>query len=239
MACQHTKPLALDALEYVSLGIVKDVLKMKVLSMEEFDSLNTELNKAKTDLDSLNTELNKAKTDLDSLNTELNKAKTDLEAMTFDKTNVGAASQEWREKLKTCVVKVSGLEEELAAAKAAVGTTEAAPAEETKTFAVGDIVKGDWQMEGKYYRGVVTAVEGDNITIKYDDDGSSETLLIDSVRAVDGQPTSEPTYVPTYEPTEEEKKPDPMGFNNPEKEAPDLMEFNNAQQEGGRLRSRR
>jgi len=31
--------LALDALEYLSLGIVKDVLKMKVMSIEEFDKL--------------------------------------------------------------------------------------------------------------------------------------------------------------------------------------------------------
>ena len=183
---------------------------MKVLSVEEFDSLNT----------------------------ELNKAKTDLEAITGAKTNAEAESQAWREKLKTCVVKVSGLEEELAAAKAHGGTTVVSPADETKTFAVGDIVKGNWQMEGTFYRGVVISVDGDKITINYDDDDTFETLLVDSVRAVDGQPTSEPTYVPTYEPTQEEKKPDPMGLNNPEKEVPDLTEFDNTG-EGGRLRSRR
>jgi chromosome segregation ATPase len=36
----HQLFLALDALEYLSLGIVKDVLKMKVMSIEEFDKLN-------------------------------------------------------------------------------------------------------------------------------------------------------------------------------------------------------
>ena len=71
--CLPRKTPALDALEYVSLGIVKDVLKMKVLSMEEFDLMRT----------------------------ELNKAKTDLEAITLRHTNAEGASQKWRQKLET------------------------------------------------------------------------------------------------------------------------------------------
>lgn len=42
---------AFDALEYVSLGIVKDVLKMKVLSLDEFDSMTADLEKTKKDLE--------------------------------------------------------------------------------------------------------------------------------------------------------------------------------------------
>ena len=38
-------------MEFVSLGIVKDVLKMKVLSLDEFDSMTADLEKTKKDLD--------------------------------------------------------------------------------------------------------------------------------------------------------------------------------------------
>jgi len=38
---------ALDGLEYISLGIVKDILKMKVLSTEQFSQLETDLEEAK------------------------------------------------------------------------------------------------------------------------------------------------------------------------------------------------
>uniref|UniRef100_A0A7S2VA96 Alpha-type protein kinase domain-containing protein n=1 Tax=Entomoneis paludosa TaxID=265537 RepID=A0A7S2VA96_9STRA len=47
---------------------------------------------------------------------------------------------------------------------------------------VGDRVEGNYCMEGTFYPGVVTAIEGDNFTVTYDDDGSSETLPADSVR---------------------------------------------------------
>ena len=70
---------ALDALEYVSVGIVKDVLKMKVLSVEDYDSLN------------------KAKTDLEAMTSDVNACKADAEA----------ARQEWREKLNMCEAKFS------------------------------------------------------------------------------------------------------------------------------------
>ena len=101
---------ALDALEYISVGIVKDVLKMKVLSVEEFESLN------------------KATTDLETMTSYLNACNADAEK----------ARLEWREKLNTCEAKFL--------------------AESSKKFAVGEKVKGNWQMEGEYYKGVVTAV---------------------------------------------------------------------------------
>ena len=72
--------------------------------------------------------------------------------------------------------------------------------ESTETFTVGEKVKGNWHMEGEYYKGVVTGLSGNDITIQYDDDGTSETLPISAVRAVGGD---EPTYEPTYEPTQE------------------------------------
>ena len=50
-------------------------------------------------------------------------------------------------------------------------------------FTVGDRVEGNWQLEGEYYSGIVTArVSSGNITIQYDDDASFETLPISSVR---------------------------------------------------------
>ena len=52
-----------------------------------------------------------------------------------------------------------------------------------KRFTVGDRVEGNWQLEGEYYSGIVTArVSSGNITIQYDDDASFETLPISSVR---------------------------------------------------------
>ena len=66
--------------------------------------------------------------------------------------------------------------------------------DDTGTFMVGQRVKGNWQMRGIYYNGVVTAISGKDITIQYDDDGTFETLPVSAVRALrsDG---------PTYEPT--------------------------------------
>lgn len=53
--------------------------------------------------------------------------------------------------------------------------------DESKKFTVGDRVEGNWQMRGKYYSGVVTAISAGNITIQYDDDSSFESLPISSV----------------------------------------------------------
>ena len=52
----------------------------------------------------------------------------------------------------------------------------------SKNFTVGERVQGNWQMEGTYYSGVVTASSPGSVTIQYDDDGSFETLPIGSVR---------------------------------------------------------
>ena len=45
-------------------------------------------------------------------------------------------------------------------------------------------MEGNWHMEGGYYSGVVIAISRGNITIKYDDDASVETLPINSVRSM-------------------------------------------------------
>ena len=56
------------------------------------------------------------------------------------------------------------------------------PESSSKKFAVGENVEGNWHMEGGYYGGVVVALSPGNITVRYDDDGSVETLPINSVR---------------------------------------------------------
>jgi len=58
------------------------------------------------------------------------------------------------------------------------------PESSSKTFAVGENVEGNWHMEGGYYGGVVVALSPGNITVRYDDDGSVETLPINSVRSM-------------------------------------------------------
>jgi len=58
---------------------------------------------------------------------------------------------------------------------------------------VGDKVEANYCLEGTYYAGIVTAVsdDGKNITVQYDDDGSSETLTEDNVRVLSGSATDE------------------------------------------------
>ena len=52
------------------------------------------------------------------------------------------------------------------------------------SFRVGDKVEGNYFLEGKYYPGVVDSVSNDGavINIKYDDDGTIESLSSDNVR---------------------------------------------------------
>ena len=61
---------------------------------------------------------------------------------------------------------------------------EVTESETTHTFTVGQKAWGNWQLRGKYYRGVITAISGNDITIQYDDDGTFETLPASAVRAV-------------------------------------------------------
>ena len=54
-------------------------------------------------------------------------------------------------------------------------------------FHVGDRVEGNYCMEGTFYPGVLTAIDKNNsedvmLTVQYDDDGSSETLVRSAVR---------------------------------------------------------
>lgn len=54
-------------------------------------------------------------------------------------------------------------------------------------FHVGDVVEGNYFMEGTYYPGKVIDVldNGNSVVIQYDDDGSSETLPADNVRPIE------------------------------------------------------
>jgi len=52
----------------------------------------------------------------------------------------------------------------------------------TFCFHVGDRVDANYAMEGTYYAGTVLQAQEDQVTIQYDDDGSSETLSKDHVR---------------------------------------------------------
>lgn len=54
-------------------------------------------------------------------------------------------------------------------------------------FHVGDIVEGNYFMEGTYYLGKIIEVldGGESVVIQYDDDGSTETLTIANVRSVE------------------------------------------------------
>lgn len=58
-------------------------------------------------------------------------------------------------------------------------------------FHVGDRVEGNYFMEGSFYPGVVVEVskDGNSLAIKYDDDGSTETLSNENVRSL--EPASE------------------------------------------------
>lgn len=54
-------------------------------------------------------------------------------------------------------------------------------------FHVGDVVEGNYYMEGTYYSGKVIDVldNGNSVVIQYDDDGSSETLAAEYVRPIE------------------------------------------------------
>ena len=54
-------------------------------------------------------------------------------------------------------------------------------------FQVGDIVEGNYFLEGTFYSGkVVDVLDGGNsVVIQYDDDGSTETLTVDNVRSME------------------------------------------------------
>ena len=54
-------------------------------------------------------------------------------------------------------------------------------------FRIGDVVEGNYFMEGTYYPGKVIEVldNGNSVVIQYDDDGSSETLTADNVRSIE------------------------------------------------------
>jgi elongation factor 2 kinase len=54
-------------------------------------------------------------------------------------------------------------------------------------FRVGDVVEGNYFMEGTYYAGKVVEVldDGNSVVIQYDDDGSTETLTVDNVRPIE------------------------------------------------------
>lgn len=58
-------------------------------------------------------------------------------------------------------------------------------------FKVGDIVEGNYFMEGTFYSGVVVEVssDGNSVVVQYDDDGSTESLTCDNVRSL--EPASE------------------------------------------------
>ena len=57
---------------------------------------------------------------------------------------------------------------------------------DSPTFKIGDKIQGNYCMEGNYYSGIVELLSesGDIVTIRYDDDGSTESLSIDNVRMV-------------------------------------------------------
>ena len=54
-------------------------------------------------------------------------------------------------------------------------------------FHIGDVVEGNYFMEGTYYPGKVIDVldSGNSVVVEYDDDGSSETLSADNVRSIE------------------------------------------------------
>jgi elongation factor 2 kinase len=58
------------------------------------------------------------------------------------------------------------------------------PISNTRQFHIGDRVVGNYFMEGTFYPGVVDSMsqDGTMITVKYDDDGSTEALTKDNVR---------------------------------------------------------
>lgn len=47
---------------------------------------------------------------------------------------------------------------------------------------IGDRVEANYALEGTYYPGSVTNIDGDSVTVQYDDDGSSETHTGENVR---------------------------------------------------------
>ena len=55
-----------------------------------------------------------------------------------------------------------------------------------RRFQTGDRVEGNYFLEGTYYPGVVDSVseDGGQISVKYDDDGSIETLTTENVRLI-------------------------------------------------------
>jgi len=53
-------------------------------------------------------------------------------------------------------------------------------------FFVGDKVEGNYFMEGTFYPGIVVEVmdNGNSVVVQYDDDGSTEPLTVDNVKAI-------------------------------------------------------
>jgi len=51
-------------------------------------------------------------------------------------------------------------------------------------FEVGDRVEANFAMEGTFYPGIVESISESGISVKYDDDGSTETLTKDNVRPI-------------------------------------------------------
>ena len=80
-------------------------------------------------------------------------------------------------------------------------------------FHVGDAVEGNYFLEGTYYPGVVTSVGEDSVVVKYDDDGSEETLTLENVRSL--EPATEILVARTARLSEEEA----LGTHNTDEES--------------------
>ena len=127
---------ALDALEYVSLGIVKDVLKMKVLSMDDFNALNADLEKVKKDLNAATARLDVATADAGKLTDIMEKKATcdkSVTDLTQERDSLKAAADETSKKIADLETKVGGLESELATAKAAAAPAAAETTDDAET----------------------------------------------------------------------------------------------------------
>ena len=55
-----------------------------------------------------------------------------------------------------------------------------------QAFQIGDKVEANYFLEGTYYPGIVDSISDDGlmITVKYDDDGSTESLTVENVRMI-------------------------------------------------------
>lgn len=108
---------------------MKDVLKMKVLSVEDFDALNADLAKAKSDLEAMTAEKDKATADVTRLSSiEEAKATCDkaMADLSQEKDSLKASAEETARKIAGLEAKIGGFLSERASAKAAEGadTTE-------------------------------------------------------------------------------------------------------------------